>query len=95
MRFSASTALDWERPDDLSSGQRYSSQVQQPWYIQVDAGGRIGTSDLVKQLVRLRLPVATDQKVRVQSASAGAWRRVTNWVTIAVDSDGHQWTCVD
>ena len=44
-------------------GQRYSSGVQQPWYIRVDAGGRIGTSDLVKQLVRLRLPVATDQKV--------------------------------
>ena len=28
----------------------------------MDAGGRIGISDLLKQLVRLRLPVTTDQK---------------------------------
>jgi hypothetical protein len=26
----------------------YSNRVQQPWYIQVEAGGRIGTSDLLK-----------------------------------------------
>jgi hypothetical protein len=41
----------------------YSSRVQQPWCIQVDAGGRVGMSDLLKQLIRTRLPVATDQKV--------------------------------
>jgi hypothetical protein len=41
----------------------YGSRVQQPWRIQVDAGGRAGTSDLLKQLVTMRLPVTTDQKV--------------------------------
>ena len=44
----------------------YSSGVQQPWCIRVDAGGRIGTSDLLKRLVRLRLPLATDLKVGVR-----------------------------
>jgi hypothetical protein len=39
----------------------YSSGVQQPWYIQVDADGRTGIGDLLKQLIRARLPVATDQ----------------------------------
>ena len=34
--------------------------------MQVDAGGRIGTGDLLKQLVRLRLPVTTDLKVAVR-----------------------------
>jgi hypothetical protein len=53
-------------------GQRYSSEVQQPWRIQVDAGGRVGTSDLLKQLVRRRLPVATDQKVGGSSPSERA-----------------------
>lgn len=55
---------------DLSHGRPgprtgYSSRVQQRGYIHVDAGGCIGTSDLLKQLIRMRLPLATDQKVQV------------------------------
>ena len=50
------------------SAEGYSSRVQQPWYIQGDADGHIGTSDLLKQLVRRRLPVATDQMVPAASA---------------------------
>jgi hypothetical protein len=55
--------LAWTRAFSRSAELRYSSEVQQPWRIQVDAGGRTGTSDLLKQLVTLLLPVATDQKV--------------------------------
>jgi hypothetical protein len=62
VRFSASTVLDREGSTIFPFRQRYSIRVQQPWYIQVDAGGRIGMSDLLKQLVRLRVPVTTDQK---------------------------------
>ena len=54
----------------------YSSRVQQPWCMQGDAGGRIGTSDLLKQLVRLRLPVTTDQKVGGSSPSERARSKV-------------------
>ena len=49
----------------------HSGQVQQPWYIQVDAGGRIGTSDLLKQLVRVRLPVTTDHKAVCRLLDSG------------------------
>ena len=35
---------------------------QRPRHIQAYASGRVGISDLLKQLVRLRLPVAPDQK---------------------------------
>ena len=38
----------------------------------MDAGGRIGTSDLLKRLIRMRLPVATDQKVGGSSPSERA-----------------------
>ena len=55
----------------------YSSRVQQPWCMQGDAGGRMGTSDLLKQLVRMRLPVATDQKVGGSSPSERAAPCVT------------------
>jgi hypothetical protein len=54
------------------SAEEYSSRVQQPWCIQGDADGRIGTSDLLEQLVRRRLPVATDQKVGGSSPSERA-----------------------
>ena len=74
MRCSASTVLDGEARTIYPFGQRYSSGVQQPWYIQVDAGGRIGTSDLLKQLVRLCVPVTTDQKVGGSSPSERAHR---------------------
>ena len=50
----------------------YSSRVQQPWCIRADAGGRIGMSDLLKQLVRMRLPVATDLKVGPGCPSVGS-----------------------
>ena len=40
--------------------------------MQVDAGGRAGMSDLLKQLASLRLPVATDQKVGGSSPSQRA-----------------------
>jgi len=61
VRFSASTALDRGARTIFPFGQRYSSQVQQPWRIQADAGGRAGMSDLLKQLVRRRMPVATSE----------------------------------
>jgi hypothetical protein len=51
----------------------YSSRVQQPWSMQGDAGGRTGTSDLLKQLIRMHLPVATDHMVM-----GAAHLRVTN-----------------
>jgi hypothetical protein len=54
------------------SAKEYSSRVQQPWCMQGDAGGRIGTGDLLKQLVTLRLPVTTDQKVGGSSPSERA-----------------------
>jgi hypothetical protein len=46
--------------------------------MQGDAGGRIGTSELLKQLVTLRLPVTTDQKAAntrkgSQPVPAGIW----------------------
>jgi len=40
--------------------------------MQVDADGRVGIGDLLKQLVRLRVPVATDQKVGGSSPSERA-----------------------
>ena len=49
-----------------STGGHQRPRVQQPGTAtrctQIDAGGRVGTGDLLKQLVRMRLPVATDQK---------------------------------
>jgi hypothetical protein len=47
----------------------YSSEVQQPWYMQVDAGGRTRMGDLPKYLIRVRLPVTTDQEVGGSSPS--------------------------
>jgi hypothetical protein len=50
----------------------YSSGIQQPRYMQADADGRIRMHDLLKQLIRTRLPVTTDQKVRDSSPSERA-----------------------
>jgi hypothetical protein len=57
----------------------YSSGVQQPLYIRVDADGRIRMRDLLKRLIRTCLPVTTDQKVQVSpSTQLGRMpRRVT------------------
>jgi hypothetical protein len=55
----------------------YSSRVQQPWCMQGDGGGRMGTSDLLKQLVRVCLPRTTDQKVGGSSPSERASERAT------------------
>ena len=56
----AGSRMTAHRPPHPGQRWGYSSGVQQPWYMQVDAGGRIGTGDLLKQLVRLLSPVATD-----------------------------------
>ena len=39
--------------------------------MQVDAGGRTGISDLLKPLIRMRLPVATDQKAVCRLLDSG------------------------
>jgi hypothetical protein len=49
-----------------------ATRIQQPWYILVDAEGRTGIGDLLEQLVRVLLPVATDQKVGSSSPSERA-----------------------
>ncbi len=66
-------------PGELGRYDPYSSRVQQPWCMQADAGGRTRTSNLLKQLVRRRLPVATDQKVGGSSPS----ERATPYLTCA------------
>ena len=57
----------------------YSSRVQQPWHIQMDAGGRIGTSYLLKPLVRVLLPVATDQPLIPLRGAVPACKSATIW----------------
>jgi hypothetical protein len=56
----------YNRLDPSKEEGGYSSGVQQPWCIQADGDGRAGTSDVLKQLVGRRLPVATDQKVAAE-----------------------------
>ena len=64
----------------------YSSEVQQPWYMQVDAGGRTRMGDLPKYLIRVRLPVTTDQKVGGSSPSERASELATSGLGVAVSA---------
>lgn len=77
---------------DRSASTRYSSGVQHPWYMQVDAGGRVGIADLVKQLIRLLLPIATAHKAVCRLLDSGG--SAARWALGALFAQTRAQACV-